>query len=411
VVRKGQRRGATSLAAVAFAASVLGCESGSLPTWSADIAPLVGARCAHCHRTGGAAFSLETYDAVRANGGAIAYVTSERIMPPWPPSGREDCLRLEGDRDLSQLDIDRIGAWVRAGMPEGEPSVRVPESDAFGTLDGVSVVLGPEEPYTPKVTEDDYRCFLVDPKLASDAFITAYRVDAGPGVHHIQLWEIDDESTVVDVMKLDAESKDPGIACEDWPSASMRYLTVWGPGDPVRRHPAGTGIRVHGGKKLYYQVHYHRGAPADRTSVGLVLADHIDEEATMLALAAQGFVLPPYASETSVHAELSLPGDARLWGVRAHMHRLGSVAHIGWRAPASGAGASDPQCLLDIPRWDATWQLMYFYPQAIQLNAGDLVNLDCTYDTRGVNQMVKDGPASTDEMCWGYLYVTGLPTL
>jgi hypothetical protein len=407
--KSGLGRSAVCFAAVAFSALAVDCGNGSEPVWSEDIAPLVGARCASCHRTDGAAFSLETYDAARVNGGMMAHVTSERIMPPWPPGGGEDCPRLEGDRDLPQGDIDRIGAWVHAGMPEGRPSVRVPPSGTFGTLSGVSVVLGPDQPYTPSTTTDDYRCFPLDPQLASDAFITAYRVDAGPGVHHVILWEIDDDNAALDVMALDAASPEPGLACDAWPgSANMRFLTVWGPSDPVRRHPAGTGMRVRAGKKLYSQVHYHRGSPADRTSIGLALADHVAEEATILALAAQGFVLEPHAAATSLHAELSLPSDVRLWGVRPHMHGLGSVAHIGWRPPASGAG--DPRCLIDIPQWNANWQLMYFYPQAISLHAGDLVNLDCTFDTRSVDHQVKEGSTSNDEMCWGYLYVTGIPT-
>src|SRR6187401_2987683 len=134
-------RSASFLAAVTFAAIAAACGSGAEPVWSEDIAPLIGARCVSCHQTGGAEFSLETYDAVRARGEAIAYVTSKRLMPPWPPGGGDDCPRIAGDRDLSQPEIDRIGAWVRAGMPEGKPSVRVPESGAFGTLPGVSVVL------------------------------------------------------------------------------------------------------------------------------------------------------------------------------------------------------------------------------------------------------------------------------
>ena len=402
-------RGAASLAAVAFAAIPFACGGGPEPVWSADIAPLVGARCASCHRTDGAVFSLETYEAARANGPAIAYVTSKRIMPPWPPGGGEGCPRLEGDRDLSQGEIDRIDAWVHAGMPEGEPNVRAHAAGAFGTLDGVSVVFGPDQPYTPDPTIDDYHCFLFDPKLTSDAFITAYRVDAGPGVHHIQLWELNEESAALEAQAIDAASPEPGYACSAWAGASARYLTVWGQGDPVRRHPAGTGIRLRAGKKLSFQVHYHLGATPDRTSIGLVLADHVAEEATMLGLAAHGFVLEPHAAATSVHAEeLSLTTDVQLWGVRAHMHGLGSIAHVGWRAP--GSGAADAQCLLDIPQWNANWQLMYFYPQAIPLHAGDLVNLDCTYDTRSVDHVVKDGPTINDEMCGGYLYVTGLST-
>jgi hypothetical protein len=53
---------------------------------------------------------------------------------------------------------------------------------------------------------------------------------------------------------------------------------------------------------------------------------------------------------------------------------------------------------------------MYFYPKAIPLHEGDLVDLDCTYDTRNVDHLVNDGLTANDEMCWGFLYVTGIPS-
>src|SRR5262245_50699004 len=56
------------------------------PTFNRDVAPIIFAKCASCHRPGEAApFSLLTYDDVRRRASQIVEVTQMRFMPPWPP--------------------------------------------------------------------------------------------------------------------------------------------------------------------------------------------------------------------------------------------------------------------------------------------------------------------------------------
>src|SRR5690349_13754084 len=54
-------------------------------TFSKDVAPIVYARCAACHRPNGPSFSLLSYDLVKARASLIADVTKRRYMPPWRP--------------------------------------------------------------------------------------------------------------------------------------------------------------------------------------------------------------------------------------------------------------------------------------------------------------------------------------
>ena len=56
------------------------------PTFNRDIAPIVFANCAPCHRPGEAGpFSLLSYTDVRSRARLIAAVTGARYMPPWLP--------------------------------------------------------------------------------------------------------------------------------------------------------------------------------------------------------------------------------------------------------------------------------------------------------------------------------------
>ena len=56
------------------------------PTFARDVAPIVYAKCAPCHRPGEAApFSLLTYEDVQKRGAQIASATRSGYMPPWLP--------------------------------------------------------------------------------------------------------------------------------------------------------------------------------------------------------------------------------------------------------------------------------------------------------------------------------------
>ena len=75
----------------------LGCTESSSPdatdtplpdqvTFNHDIAPIMFARCAACHRPGESApFSLLSYQDVKQHAEQIKDVTASRFMPPWLP--------------------------------------------------------------------------------------------------------------------------------------------------------------------------------------------------------------------------------------------------------------------------------------------------------------------------------------
>src|SRR5436853_6351608 len=69
-------------------------------TFTRDIAPIVWARCAACHRAGDIGpFPLITYADVKRHLTQIAAVTARRVMPPWKPTpGKGD---FQDERRLS----------------------------------------------------------------------------------------------------------------------------------------------------------------------------------------------------------------------------------------------------------------------------------------------------------------------
>jgi hypothetical protein len=372
------------------------------PTYAREIAPILAEQCAGCHRTGGVApFPLETYDDARLHADAIAAAVKSGKMPPWPAKQEGECPDLVDARVLRSDEVSVISRWAELGAPEGSggDGIAPPKTQARW-LDKPGLRVAPPELFLPPEGEDHYRCYVMDPGLQADQFLTAYAIGDAQGVHHLHLWALDDDAAAAEAEALDAMDPGGGFACIDGAAvSSARHLTVWGPTDPVRRHPDGTGIKLLAGKKLLMQIHYHH-ATVPGPFLELELAPSVQQEAEIITIGPGFFELPPRTPATTIPALTSMSSSGYLWGVRAHMHSLGSKARVTLKRAAGDA------CLLDIPTWDEKWQLMYFFEKPIPLLEGDVLTIDCTYDTTTKTEPTLFGPTADDEMCNANFFVT-----
>jgi hypothetical protein len=97
-------------------------------TFSREISRVIYNRCARCHRSGGAAFSLMTYAEARPWAAAIKEEVLERRMPPWGAvKGFGD---FKDDQGLTQEQIESIAEWVEGGAPEGDAKL-LPKAPEF----------------------------------------------------------------------------------------------------------------------------------------------------------------------------------------------------------------------------------------------------------------------------------------
>jgi mono/diheme cytochrome c family protein len=87
-------------------------------TWSREVSRIVFAKCASCHRPGGAAFSLLSYGEARPWARAISEEVLERRMPPWGAVSGFGEFRNETALTHSELEV--IAQWVDGGAPEGD---------------------------------------------------------------------------------------------------------------------------------------------------------------------------------------------------------------------------------------------------------------------------------------------------
>ena len=103
--------------------------ASDVPTFSKDVAPIVYANCATCHRPGEIApMSLLTYAEARPWAQASGRRVADGSMPPWHADAPHGTVTNE--RRLSPAQKDVIARWVAGGAPQGNPA-DLPAQPAF----------------------------------------------------------------------------------------------------------------------------------------------------------------------------------------------------------------------------------------------------------------------------------------
>jgi Copper type II ascorbate-dependent monooxygenase, C-terminal domain len=109
-----------------------------------------------------------------------------------------------------------------------------------------------------------------------------------------------------------------------------------------------------------------------------------------------------YASAAS-GGEIAASAPLRIHSTGLHMHLIGRK--ISLRVERKDGARS---CLLDIPRWDFHWQGSYALKESVLMAPGDSLALECHFDNSASNAKdVNWGEGTEDEMCLGFVYVTG----
>ena len=87
-------------------------------TFNKDVAPILFANCAECHRPGESApMSLLSYQEARPWARSIKEKVAARFMPPWHADPHVGT--WSNDRRLTQTEIETIVAWVDGCDKEG----------------------------------------------------------------------------------------------------------------------------------------------------------------------------------------------------------------------------------------------------------------------------------------------------
>ena len=439
-----------ALGFVLVVGAVAGCssddEEGTGPiedvTYWQSVAPIYADKCVQCHQAGGIApFALDSYDSAVNFAAAAKAAVQSRRMPPYLVTADGSCGDFSEPWALSSQEIAVISQWADGTMDEGTPRTDIVPK-ALPTLGDTAVSVTTPE-FVPQIVGgplaefDEYRCFLLDPQVTEDTFLTGFEVIPGNAamVHHVLGFPVELDRDVggqtnAEVMAaLDAQSPDRA----GWPCFNMAGEGVavdgvpvtWAPGTGAVRYPGGTGIEFPAGAQIVVQVHYNlvseelRGQ-SDSSTVRLAFEDNVqrlgffDLQDEFLDSRLEGNPVSIPAGQASFEYQFEFDyddvlgfvgGSIDIAGVFPHMHERGRTLRI--ERIRGGQSA----CVANVDRWDFNWQLIYLYQTPIQLRTGDRLRVTCTYNTEGLTGPTLPGWGTQNEMCLAGLLLSLPPGL
>ena len=371
-------------------------------TWSRHVAPLLQANCVECHRRGGIApFSLEGYDNAKRWHRMVAWMTGERLMPPWravPGFGE-----FRDARRLSARQIELLRAWSRTGARPGDPEDVMPVSTAPRSkwrLGEPDLVLAMREPFEVPASGDDiYRYFVIPTDFAEDKVVVA--LDFSPGdprvVHHAN-YLIDYEGRA---RAEDAKDEAPGFSV--FGTGGFLDYNAWGiggwtPGAEPWVLDRGQGMWLPRGGDLVLEVHYHLTgkSTSDRSEVAFYFArEPVSLHVDGVVIGTEDLRIPPGEENYWRRFSMDVPAGMTLTDVTPHMHFLGrefiSVATL-------PDGRERP--LIRIADWDFRWQNTFTYREPVHLPAGSRIDAWVRYDNSASNPQNPTVPPRT--VTWGW---------
>ena len=317
-------------------------------------------------------------------------------------------------------------------------------------------------PAPPTNGSDEYRCFVLDPKITKSSFLQSVLITPNnPSVsHHGILYRLAATNTAA-AKTLDAQTTEPGWSCfgdtgipgaEAFGAApSSSWISFWAPGGNFKQFPAGTGMSMNVGDKFILQVHYHvvSGMKASSASMSVTLkyattavkqlktfllaapielaclesesgplcnrdaaiadlAKRTSDKSLFtgagLTLSCGGDISNPVASPISTCTQ-RLRSPVTIYGSTGHMHQLGKTITITLQDGVSG----EITTLTSQSQWNFDNQKTDWVAKPLVAKAGDKLKVTCTYDLKlrsllpefknQAPRYVVWGEGSNDEMC------------
>lgn len=336
-------------------------------------------------------------------------------------------------------------------------------ANAASSSKNVTILKSPAYiPSPPANGSDEYRCFILDPKIAKSSFLQSVLIAPNnPSVsHHGILYRLAAANTTAAKI-LDAQTNEPGWSCfgdtgipgaEAFGAApSSSWISFWAPGGNFKQFPAGTGMSTSAGDKFILQVHYHvmAGMKASSASMSVTLkyattpvkqlrtfllaapielaclesesgplcnrdaaiadlAKRTSDKSLFtgagLTLSCGGDISNPVASPISTCTQ-RLRSPVTIYGSTGHMHQLGKTISITLEDGVSG----NITTLTSQTQWNFDNQKTDWLAKPLAAKSGDKLKVSCTYDLklRSLLPEFKNQPpryvvwgeGSNDEMC------------
>ncbi len=346
------------------------------------------------------------------------------------------------------------------------PKVKKPQA-AAQKMKKYSVTMAKAHlPSAPNKGTDDYRCFLLDPKVKEDSIIRSIEFipQRKDYVHHAIIFRVTD----ADIPEAIAKDKSGnGWPCFGGTSlggmmstfVTSPWISSWAPGGRKDVAPAGYGTPFKKGERFVLQVHYNLLAATDgkietdqstiRMEAVPAKGSNVKQLQLELFPAPVELACPPgvtgplcdrrqslmdLASRTGASSAIQATALNAICGQNPnrptpsltsrcdkvmgkyfsvvaagpHMHLLGRSLKM-----VLNPGRADEKTILDVPYYNFDDQSTTYLKSPIAVNPGDTIRVECTFDPtlrQKIPQLkslepryVTWGEGSSDEMCLGVL--------
>jgi len=320
----------------------------------------------------------------------------------------------------------------------------------------------PYRPVAPNGGTDEYRCFLVDPKLKSMAYLTGSQFEPQNTaiVHHAIFFRVD-PADAAKARSVDAGSPGEGWTCfgDAGIGGDAGWVAHWAPGANETLLAPNVGYPMPPGSLLVMQVHYNlldtggKAGGSDQSSIRLRLADGSKKlDPLVTATLPAPIELPCAAGEsgplcdrdaamadvtkrfgeeigametglvgrcsngtpvpgTTQHCDHPVDQAATIYAVAGHMHLLGRSIKI-----ELNPGTPAAQTLLDISSYNFDDQAIHPLATPVSIKAGDTFRVTCSHDA-GLRKLLPQlrtlppryvvwGDGTSDEMCLGLVILS-----
>jgi hypothetical protein len=334
--------------------------------------------CLSCHRPGGIAMSLATYEEARPWAKAIKEEMLEKRMPPW--RAVKGFGEFRNTPPLTQREIDLLVNWVEGGAPKGDDK-DLPAGPLYTDdwrLGQPDLILKPQAAVPVAADADQTRTLQLATNLKEDRWLTA--IDLRPG-----------NSVVVHCAKFYVE----GGAC----------IGTWMPGQKTVALPDGVAQSLAAGARITVRLHYHGAGEEvkDTSEVGLYFAKTPPRKtAQEIAVTTADAVIPAGAAMHQVTASFTVQEDTEAVAIRPGVNPL----LVSLQATAYRPDGTE-EVMIWARGYGFDWQPTYVYKRAVALPKGTRIEAIAYFDNTDSNRLNPNDPAkavrwpdlSADPLC------------
>ena len=427
---------------------MLAMHEQNVPSYSADVAPIIAENCATCHRADGIApFALDSHMSAQGWSPMIREVVMTKRMPPGQVDNKVG-LKVKDAMNLTDAEMQTLVHWINAGAPvdgDVDPLAQLTWPETKWKLGVPDLIVQIPATTVPATGIVDYMNFPIALNLDRDVWIKGSEVAPGdPTVlHHIITTVVppegppDFQQILMELLNTIPEEKaqairaklfiaaasgtqpniveifadtpeiDLGVFISGSTDPNAASIAGYAPGASIRFNPDGTGGLLRAGSNLSLQLHYTTSGKetTDNSEIGIYFYPEGEEPTErMSGGVANAFTIdvPAQAKDHEMEITVTVPEEAYLYSLMPHMHFRGKRMEFKAVYPDG-----TEQLLISVPNYSFNWQLSHSLEEPLLVPAGTKIVATGAFDNSSQNDYNPDpnSPVYWGEQSWEEMFM------